>query len=252
MSAPKPQRKWTFRVTEIADTGTRLDAARLELLRRRLAERGLSGDTDDAGARDDDRLSDGQARMWFVQMADPSGALLNVCVSYRLTGDLEIARLHDAVDAVARRHRVLRTTYTISDEGDPRPTVHGDLRPGWAQHDLTDLSEHARRLRLEVLAQREFSAPFDLSADAPLRITAVRTAADEHVLLLVAHHIAWDDGSWRVFFADLTRAYESASDLGPERYASSASGPDTAAADLDYWRAVMADPPEPLELPGPA
>jgi mycobactin peptide synthetase MbtE len=238
-------------VTDIADTGARLDAGRLELLRRRLAERGLSSDTEDTGPRVDDQLSDGQARMWFVQMADPSGALLNVCVSYRIIGDIDIARLHDAVDDVSRRHRVLRTTYTVSDQGDPRPTVHDDLRPGWLQHDLTDLSEQARQLRLEVLAQREFAAPFDLSADAPLRITVVRTAAEEHVLLLVAHHIAWDDGSWRVFFADLTKAYEGA-DLGPERDLSAPSGPDTTEADLDYWRAIMADPPEPLELPGPA
>ncbi|OMC51333.1 non-ribosomal peptide synthetase [Mycobacterium sp. IS-2888] len=237
-------------MTDIADTA-RLDAARLELLRRRLAERGLVSDTEDTGSSTDDQLSDGQARMWFVQMADPSGALLNVCVSYRITGDIDLARLHDAVDAVSRRHRILRTTYTLSDEGEPRPTVHDDLRPAWAQHDLTDLSEQARRLRLEVLAQREFAAPFDLSADAPLRITVVRTAADEHVLLFVAHHIAWDDGSWRVFFADLTKAYGGA-DLGPERSLPAPSGPDTTEADLDYWRAIMADPPEPLELPGPA
>ena len=242
-------------MTDIADTGARLDAARLELLRRRLAERGLSSDIENPGPHADDQLSDGQGRMWFMQMADPSGALLNVCVSYRITGDIDLARLHAAVNAVSRRHRVLRTTYTVSDEGDPRPTVHDDLRPRWAQHDLTDLSEHARQLRLEVLAQREFSSPFDLSTDAPLRITVVRTAAEQHVLLLVAHHIAWDDGSWRVFFADLTRAYEGAhggADLGVQRYLSAPSGPDTTEADLDYWRAIMADPPEPLELPGPA
>ncbi|MGE2817271.1 amino acid adenylation domain-containing protein [Mycobacterium heidelbergense] len=237
-------------MTDIADTA-RLDAARLELLRRRLAERGLSSDTEDTDSGADDQLSDGQARMWFVQMADPSGALLNVCVSYRITGDIDLARLHDAVDAVSRRHRILRTTYALSDDGDPRPTVHDDLRPAWAHHDLTDLSEQARRLRLEVLAQREFAAPFDLSADAPLRITVVRTAAEEHILLFVAHHIAWDDGSWRVFFADLTKAYGGA-DLGPQRSLPAASGPDTTEADLDYWRAVMADPPEPLELPGSA
>ncbi len=236
-------------MTDIADTGARLDAARLKLLRRKLAERGLSSDTEEIRA--DDHLSDGQARMWFVQTADPSGALLNVCVSYRITGDLDLGRLHHAVNDVARRHRVLRTTYAVGDQGDPRPTVHDDLRPGWAQHDLTGLSEHARRLRLEVLAQREFSPPFDLSTDAPLRITVVRTADDEHVLLLVAHHIAWDDGSWRVFFADLGKAYVGA-DLGPEHHLPAPSGPDTTEADLDYWRAVMADPPEPLELPGPA
>ncbi|ORV80978.1 non-ribosomal peptide synthetase [Mycobacterium interjectum] len=237
-------------MTDIADTGARVDAARLELLRRRLAERGLAGAAEEPRPAADDQLSDGQARMWFVQSADPSGALLNVCVSYRITGELEPARLREAVDAVSRRHRILRTTYALSDQGDPRPVVHDNLRPGWAEHDLTGLSEHARRLRLEVLAQREFGAPFDLSADAPLRITVVRTAAAEHVLLLVAHHIAWDDGSWRVFFSDLTRAYEGAP-LEPH-FSPAASGPDTSEADLDYWRAVMADPPEPLELPGPA
>ncbi|OBK44912.1 non-ribosomal peptide synthetase [Mycobacterium sp. 1081908.1] len=240
-------------MTDIADTGARLDAARLELLRRRLADRGLSSGTEgpDEPPPADDRLSDGQARMWFVHLADPSGALLNVCVSYRITGDIDLARLRDAVDAVGRRHPILRTTYAVGDDGTPRPTVHEDLRPGWAQHDLTELPEHARRLRLEVLAQREFSTPFDLSTDAPLRITAVRTAPDEHVVLLVAHHIAWDDGSWRVFFADLTNAYEGA-ELAPYRHTPVPPAPDTTDADLDYWRAVMADPPEPLELPGPA
>ena len=81
------------------------------------------------------------------------------------------------------------------------------MTPGWSTHDLSGLSENSCRLRLEVLAQREFSASFDLSSDAPLRLTIVRTGSDEYVMLLVAHHIAWDDGCWQVFFADLTRAY---------------------------------------------
>ncbi|MFY1621555.1 amino acid adenylation domain-containing protein, partial [Micromonospora sp. WMMD736] len=68
-------------------------------------------------------------------------------------------------------------------------------------------------------------------------------------MLLVAHHIAWDDGSWEVFFGDLTRAY-TGGELGPERHAPIPAAANTD-ADLEYWRAVMADPPEPLELPGP-
>ncbi|WP_102143878.1 non-ribosomal peptide synthetase [Mycobacterium hubeiense] len=233
------------------DLGTRIDdASRLELLRRRLAERGLRTQAQDTDPDNLDDLTDGQRRMWFVHQADPSGALLNVCVSYRITGDIDSSRLREAVDAVARKHTVLRTTYEVDDNGAPRRTVHEDLRPGWAEHDLSELSEQARQLRLEVLAQREFAAAFDLTSDAPLRITLVRTGSDEHVMLLVAHHIAWDDGSWRVFFTDLTRAYTGA-ELGPERSPTVLAGPDTTEADLDYWRAVLADPPEPLELPGP-
>ena len=235
-----------FRVTDTAET--RLDAdARLELMRRRLAERGLGAAL---AATPVGGLSDPQLRMWFVHEADPSGALLNICLSYRLTGEIDGVRMRTALDAVARRHSVLRTTYAVDRSGAPQPTVHPDLRPGWAEHDLGDQDGQARRLRLEVLAQREFAAPFDLAAESPLRITLVRTGPREHIMLLVAHHIAWDDGSWQVFFDDLTRAYTGA-DLGHESAHRVPAGPDTTAADLAYWRSVMADPPEPLELPGP-
>jgi mycobactin peptide synthetase MbtE len=220
---------------------------RLELLRRRLQERGLRADEQPEQAAT--HLSDGQRRMWFVHSADATGALLNVCVSYRITGDLDVDRLHDAVNAVARRHSVLRTTYQADGDGEPGLTIHDDLTPGWAEHDLSELSEHARGLRLEVLAQREFTTPFDLSSDAPLRITVVRTGPGEHVMLLVAHHIAWDDGSWRVFFADLTRAY-TGEEMTPA-IPTAAAWPDSDAEELAYWRAALENPPEPLELPGP-
>ena len=236
-------------MTDTADIREELDKHRLELLRRKLSERGLRSSAQPQTESAVTGLSDGQRRMWFVQMADPTGAILNISLSYRISGDLDVARLRDAVNAVARRHDVLRTTYHADTDGEPQLTVHDDLTPRWSEHDLSDLSDHARQLRLEVLAQREFSAPFDLGADAPLRIAVVRTGRDEHVMLLVAHHIAWDDGCWRVFFADLTRAYRG------ERLKPAASAPAQAVAavdgDLDYWRSVLADPPEPLELPGP-
>ncbi|MDV3128305.1 amino acid adenylation domain-containing protein [Mycobacterium sp. 21AC1] len=242
-------------MTDTADA-TRTSDARLELMKRRLAERGLAsaarrtGDGEAAATPiDPTALSDGQRRMWFVHSFDTSGVLLNVSLSYRLTGAVDAARLHSALNAVAHRHPILRTTYHADENGEPRATVHDDLLPTWAEHDLSDKSERARHLRLEVLAQREFGTPFELSSDAPLRITLIRTGPAEHVMLLVAHHIAWDDGSWRVFFADLTRAYSGA-DLPPTPRPTSIAA-DTAEEDLTYWRGVLSDPPEPLELPGP-
>ncbi|MEZ0338646.1 amino acid adenylation domain-containing protein [Mycobacterium sp. pV006] len=229
-------------------TDTDLDARRLELLRRRLEGHGLREDEGTGAQRADGTLSDGQQRMWFVHSVDPSGVLLNVCLSYRIKGEIDLARLHEAVDAVAQRHPVLRTTFATDDDGEPRLTVHDGLRPGWAVTDVSDLSEHARRLRLEVLAQREFGRAFDLATESPLRISVARTAPDEYVMLLVVHHIAWDDGCWRVFFADLTRAYVG-EPLGPTP--APVPEPETSDEDLAFWRAAMTDLPEPLELPGP-
>lgn len=242
-------------MTDTTGADTRLDEERLELLRRKLAERGLARPTGAASVAtyDEPRMSAGQHRMWFVQSVDPDSALLNICVSYRLIGAVDAARLHRAVDAVAARHPVLHTTYDTDGEGDPRPVVRDDLHPEWSEHDLSGLADQARRLRLDVLAQRDFRRPFDLSKDSPLRVTVAHLGGDELIMLITAHHIAWDDGSWAPFFADLTRAY-----TDPDGFAAAPALPDLATdptairqADLDYWRPLMADLPEPLELPGP-
>lgn len=222
------------------------DLQRLELLRHRLAQRGLLNDRNSPG--EVGAMTDGQRRMWFVQSVDATGALLNVCVSYRLVGDLDPVRLRAAVDAVAVRHQILRTVYPIGSAGEPISVVRVDLRPGWADYDLTDLKPHALALRLEVIAQRAFGGSFDLAADAPLRIVLAKTKPGEHVLLLTAHHIAWDDASWRIFFDDLTRAYQHA-ELGP-LVVTELPRAESDRADLDYWQTLLVDPPEPLELPG--
>ncbi|MGD1253395.1 amino acid adenylation domain-containing protein [Mycobacterium seoulense] len=241
-------------MTDTTGTRPRLDEERLELLRRRIAEAGLAGPAVEAPvANRQPRMSVGQHRMWFVQAVDPDSALLNVCVSYRLTGVVDVARLRRAVDAVAARHSVLHTTYARGAEGDPQPVIREGLRPGWAEHDLSGLTDQARRLRLDVLAQRDFRRPFDLAQDSPLRVTVARLSGDELMLLITAHHIAWDDASWTPFFADLTRTYTDPDAYGGEPVLA-AAGPDEAhdpTADFEYWRPLMANLPEPLELPGP-
>lgn len=242
-------------MTDTTGVSTHLDDERLELLRRKLAERGLARTTDAppvvAGERP--RMSVGQHRMWFVQSVDPDSALLNICVSYRLSGDVDTARLHRAVDAVVARQPVLHTTYDADDAGDPHPVIRAELRPDWAEHDLAGLTDQARRLRLDVLAQRDFRRPFDLSKDSPLRVTVTRMADDELMLLITAHHIAWDDGSWAPFFADLTRAYTGPDDFADGGVLADLSADSTAIrpADLDYWRPLMADLPEPSSFPAP-
>jgi len=243
-------------VTDTTGLGT-LDTQRLELLRRRITERGLARPAvaaeADAGADAKQRreMSDGQRRMWFVQSVDPDSALLNICVSYRVTGNVDLERLRQAVGAVALRHPLLRTTYQTDSDGDPQPVTRDDVRPGWTEHDLSGLAEQARRLRLEVLAQRQFRQPFDLTKDSPLRLAAVRVGADELILLLTAHHIAWDDGSWAPFFTDLTRAYADADSIAAAPLTVAADAVTNLDDDLAYWRSLMTDLPEPLELPGP-
>lgn len=236
---------------------------RKALLRQRLAESGLTAPTSTAASSRRSKpgvrqpLSAGQRRMWFLQTRDPEDTTLNICVAYRLTGALDEARLRDAVSVVVDQHDILRTTYVLDESGEPYQIVRADLEPSWQAHDLTELPEAGRSRRLQVLARREFGRPFDLAAESPLRISLVRTGVDEFALLLVAHHISWDDDSWAVFFTELNAAYRAESVRSDRAQfvdvaVFGASTADHDSSDIDYWRAILRPLPESLELPGSA
>jgi len=87
---------------------------------------------------------------------DPDSALLNICVSYLPQRDVDVARLLRAV-SVAMRHQLLRTLYTDSG-GDPHPVDPCDSAPGWTEPDPLRARGPCPALRLEWLAQRQFSA----------------------------------------------------------------------------------------------
>ncbi|MEV0075818.1 amino acid adenylation domain-containing protein [Nocardia neocaledoniensis] len=255
----------------MSDTEATLSVAerRKQLLQQKLRASGMAAATPVAtdvpriAAGERRPLTPGQRRMWFLQTRDADDTALNICVAYRLTGPLDADRLHAAFDTVVARHDILRTTYGTDAEGEPFQVFTADARAAWTTHDLTDLAESGRDLRVEVLARRDFDRPFALGAELPLRATLIRTGADEHVVLFTIHHICWDDDSWAVFFTELNAAYQAsgagavpaAHPDGPGdtvQFAAIASTAEPAEADVAYWRDALRPLPEPLELPGSA
>ncbi|MFI8976020.1 amino acid adenylation domain-containing protein [Nocardia asteroides] len=245
----------------MSDTEATLSVAerRKLLLQQKLRESGMAAATPEpvavpriaAGERRP--LTPGQRRMWFLQTRDADDTALTICVAYRLTGPLDGERLRAAFDTVVARHDILRTTYGADAEGEPFQVFTDGARAEWQTHDLTDLAESGRDLRVEVLARREFGRPFDLAAELPVRVTLIRTGADEHVILFAVHHICWDDDSWAVFFAELNAAYRAGSGAaGTVQFAALAPTAEPAEADVAYWRDTLRPLPEPLELPGSA
>ncbi|WP_040833556.1 non-ribosomal peptide synthetase [Nocardia brevicatena] len=241
-------------------SGVSVADRRRELLRRRMRESGLSapepaftGPRVTAGERYP--LSAGQRRMWFLQTRDPENTSLNLCVAYRLTGELDPERLHTAFDVVVGRHAILRTTYGVDADGEPYQVFADDPGLVWQTHDLTELPADSRERRVEVLARREFARPFDLATELPMRATLVRTGIREWVLMLVLHHICWDDDSWGVFFTELNAAYADASalDAPVSQFVEVEvldAPPEAGDQELDYWREALRPLPEPLDLPG--
>ncbi|GAB2688661.1 amino acid adenylation domain-containing protein [Nocardia thraciensis] len=228
---------------------------RKRLLQQRMNERDVAAPATPARREHEPSpLSGAQRRMWFLQRLDPADTTLNICVAYRLDGELDPARLRAALGTVVERHEILRTTYHVDDSGEPYQLSRRDTELSWQEHDLCELPAGGRERRLEVLARREFARPFDLTADAPLRAMLVRTGAAEHVLVLTVHHIGWDDDSWPVFFAEVNAAYrgEGLPPIGAQYVDVDAARPGSAAddADLAFWRDALTPLPSRLELPG--
>ena len=152
-------------------------------------------------------LSFAQERMWFLNQLEPDSAVYNQFKALSLRGTLDRDALQKALDAVMARHEVLRTTYSSLD-GQPFQDIHETANLEFCAVDLRDFPDDRRTAELDRHL-REFSRrPFDLEKDWPLRAALLRLAEEEHVLLVVTHHIASDGWSNEILYKELTALYE--------------------------------------------
>ncbi|MEU8652144.1 amino acid adenylation domain-containing protein, partial [Streptomyces sp. NPDC048737] len=200
-------------------------------------------------------LSFGQQRLWFLhQLMPDSGQLLTHRV-VRLTGPVNAEALEAAFAGLIERHEVLRTRIAVASDGQPHQLIDAETGFRLEHRDAHDHDEAVRVVREE-------SARALSPVDGPLiRAVLVSAGADAHLLLLAMHHIVTDDWSVQILAKELGELYSAALTGGepalpslPVQYADFAVwerqrlGGERLKADLDYWRAQLADT-EPLELP---
>ncbi|MEU9608277.1 amino acid adenylation domain-containing protein [Streptomyces sp. NPDC048057] len=195
---------------------------RLAALRKRMAESGgaTGGGTEPEpvafapGA--ETPASPAQQRLWLQHAADATGAALNVGTALTLRGPVDVPALTAAARTVADHHEILRTRYTLTGTGEllAVPDLTADTLPVT----VTD----TRGSDLDALIAAELRTPFDLEAAHPVRLTLYAEGPEHHTLLLVAHHIAWDDACWAIFFNDLAAAYQGHALAPTVRYAQAA------------------------------
>ncbi|MDX3451771.1 amino acid adenylation domain-containing protein [Streptomyces sp. ME02-8801-2C] len=238
----------------------------------RLAERLRADGQDNGGARlpvlapaerpERLPLSFAQQRLWVLYRVEGPSATYNIPLAWRLTGRLDADALRLAVDDLVARHEPLRTVFP---EEDGR-AYQRILEPHEARVEVT-----AEAVRDEAqLTERLTEAAaygFELDREAPLRVHLFRTAEDEHVLLLLLHHIAGDEWSDAPLTRDLAAAYEArAAGRAPQRaplpvqYADYSlwqramlgdeKDPESLAfGQLAFWKRTLAGLPEELALP---
>src|SRR5262245_52211098 len=140
--------------------------------------------------------------MWVTHQLERGAETYNISPTFRLTGPLDQAALVAAIRDVVDRHEILRTTYVRNDDDEPHvrilPAAEALVRVpvvDVAPENLTGAVD-------EVIAHH-----FDLAAEIPFRPTLFRCSPEEHLLVLVIHHIASDGVSAAPLARDLTTAY---------------------------------------------
>ncbi|MFI9631093.1 non-ribosomal peptide synthase/polyketide synthase [Nocardia sp. NPDC051929] len=204
-------------------------------------------------------LAPAQQRIWVLDRLAPDSSAYHIPTALRLRGRLDVAALAAALGDVLDRHETLRTRYPDTEDGPVQEVVLA------SPVDLTPIPVGRAEMDRRIA---EFVAPaFDLASAPPVRAALFTPAADEHVLVVVLHHIGADGYSIAPLTADLVRAYLARStghapDSAPPaiRYRDysawqhellgDGADPDSLLArQLAFWRTELTGAPELLALP---
>ncbi len=204
-------------------------------------------------------LSYAQEWLWSLDQLMPNNPAYNITIAMRLQGRLDAGALEQSINDIVRRHEVLRTTFPAAD-GKPSQVIHDEVRVSLARADLgasPDPEQEARRILTE-----EVRRPFVLAEVPLLRASLLRLAEEDHVFILILHHIVTDAWSSSVLIDELTTLYRAHSERRPPalpplpiQYADFASWQREVLSGekleelLSYWTRQLAGAPPVLNLP---
>jgi len=197
-------------------------------------------------------LSYAQERQWFLWQLEPHSDAYHIPLTLRLRGNLDLVALQHSFTALLGRHGVLRTCLKHSAETPVQEVLEQ------VQMQLEVCTDEA----LDAFVQRLTRQPFDLAQAPLLRAGVARQGEDDHVLVVVMHHIISDGWSIKVMLGDLIEFYRAALERReprlpalPVQYSDYAvwqrrwMEAGERERQLQYWTAQLAGDPDALELP---
>jgi natural product biosynthesis luciferase-like monooxygenase protein len=148
------------------------------------------------------RLSHGQKALWFLHQLSPETASYHIAAAARIREQLDVEALRRSFEHLIERHAGLRTTFSVHN-GEPLQRLNERMDLSFHQEDASTYSSYILDERLTAYAH----AAFDLETGPLLRIVVFKFSLQEHLILLVMHHIVSDFWSLAVLLDELKDLY---------------------------------------------
>ncbi|MEM7798662.1 MAG: amino acid adenylation domain-containing protein [Chloroflexota bacterium] len=200
-------------------------------------------------------MSYAQQRFWFMDQITPDSAAYNMYEAQHVKGPLNLKALQTAIDRVVRRQQVLTSNFTVKD-GEPRAMIHPERQIQLDIYDMQGASFEAAVQRGNQLA----GCPFNLAEDPLLRFSVLKLGEEEHLLVLVIHHIVSDEYANACFWDELAYFYNQQDGDGEphelpiqygdfSRWQSEMLADGVADKELSYWKKELSGTAPRLQLP---
>lgn len=135
-------------------------------------------------------LTNGQRALWLIHQLAPQSSAYHVAFALRFDSPLDLDALRGNFRLLVERHAALRSVMAAAGEK-VMQRVLPEARFGFETVDATGWDDH--RLKEEIAAA--YARPFDLAEGPLFRVHLFSRGPDDHVMLLVAHHIVCDGWS---------------------------------------------------------
>ncbi|BBX69275.1 hypothetical protein MPSYJ_27360 [Mycolicibacterium psychrotolerans] len=122
-----------------------------------------------------------------------------------VTGPLDPDRLRDAMHTVLSRHPNLAARFCQQFD-EPVQIIPADPEASWRYIDLSGSGGDAGE-QIEKLCAAERAAVCDLADPSPFRVALVRSADDNHRIVLTSHHLVLDGWSLPILLGEVFAGY---------------------------------------------
>ncbi|HHL31217.1 MAG TPA: amino acid adenylation domain-containing protein, partial [Oceanospirillales bacterium] len=148
-----------------------------------------------------------QQRLWFIDQLEGGSAHYNMPSAIRMQGDFKLAIAQQAFSSIIQRHEVLRTVFIASTDG-ALQVINDEFDFSIHTIDLSELAAQEQQQTLITAIQSDANTSFDLNSDLMLRVSYIKLAEDEGVLLFNMHHIASDGWSIGILVNEFVKLYQ--------------------------------------------